>query len=115
LQNVNLVVLPTQVLPNLEYPGLHWQLGTPPLKTHAELLTHWRVHAPVCGCAEPTENITNQHVTQKKTALSPFLNPLKHRKATTVALTLSSHNFPTDRSRELFKASKEAENLLGSI
>jgi len=33
----------------------------------------------------------------------------------TVAWSLSSHNFPTDRARELFKPSKEAEGLLASI
>jgi len=43
------------------------------------------------------------------------LKPFKNRKFTVVALTLFSHNFPTDRARNLFKASKEAENLLGLI
>jgi len=41
--------------------------------------------------------------------------PFKDRKATIVVLTLSSHNFPTDRTRELFKPCKEAEDLQGSI
>jgi len=36
-------------------------------------------------------------------------------KATTVAWTLSSHNLPYDRARELFKPSEEAESLLASI
>ena len=34
---------------------------------------------------------------------------------TILALALSSHNFPTDRARELLKPSKEANSLLGSI
>ena len=33
--------------------------------------------------------------------------PLKNRLATVVTLTLSSHNFPTDRARELFKPFEE--------
>jgi len=40
--------------------------------------------------------------------------PCKDRKATTLALTLSSHNLPADRARELFKPSKEAKHI-GSI
>ena len=36
-------------------------------------------------------------------------------KATTVAWTLSSHNLPYDRARELFKPFEEAESLLASI
>ena len=35
--------------------------------------------------------------------------------ATILALTLSSHNLPTDRARELLKPSKEANILLRSI
>jgi len=34
------------------------------------------------------------------------------RKATIVALTLFSHNFPTDRARELFKPSTDSASLL---
>jgi len=41
--------------------------------------------------------------------------PCKDRKATILALTLSSHNLPPDRARELFKPSKEAKHLLGSV
>jgi len=39
----------------------------------------------------------------------------KDRKATFVAWTLSSLNVPTDKARELFKPSKEAESVLGLI
>jgi len=39
----------------------------------------------------------------------------KHRKGTIVALTLASHNLPTDRARELFKSSTELVGLPASI
>jgi len=38
--------------------------------------------------------------------------PFQDHKATIVALTLFSHNFPTDRARELFKPSTDSANLL---
>ena len=41
--------------------------------------------------------------------------PFIERKPRFVALNFSSHNLPTDRARELFKPSKEAEGLLRSI
>ena len=41
--------------------------------------------------------------------------PCKDRKATILALTLSSHNLPTNRARELFKPPNEAKHLLGSV
>jgi len=39
----------------------------------------------------------------------------KDHKVTIMALNLSSYNFLAERARELFKLSKEAECLLGSI
>jgi len=42
--------------------------------------------------------------------------PFKDRKATLVVLSLSSHNFPTNRARELYsRPSNEAESLLGLV
>ena len=32
-----------------------------------------------------------------------------------MAMTLSSHNLPTDRAREMFKSSRDAESRLVSI
>jgi len=39
----------------------------------------------------------------------------KDRKATLVARTLSNHNLPTDRAKELFKPFKKTGSLLCSI
>jgi len=38
-----------------------------------------------------------------------------HRKASSAAFTLSSHNFPANEGAVLFKISLEEERLLGSI
>jgi len=43
------------------------------------------------------------------------LNPTKDQKSTTVAMTLSSHNLPTDRAKELFKPSTYSGSLVVSI
>ena len=40
---------------------------------------------------------------------------LKDRRSRCIGSEIFYHNFPTDRSRELFKPSKEAEGLLASI
>jgi len=40
--------------------------------------------------------------------------PFKDCKATLVALTLSGQNLPTDRARDMFKPSDEAQSLLAS-
>jgi len=39
------------------------------------------------------------------------LKPFKDRKATIAAVTLSSHNLPTDRAGELFKSSADSNPL----
>jgi len=39
----------------------------------------------------------------------------EYGKATILALTLSSHNLPTDRVTELFEPTKEEKHLLGSV
>jgi len=61
------------------------------------------------------------HHTAKKfsSTVTPILKSqcilFKDRKVIFVAWTLSSYNLPTDRARELFEPSKEAEGLLGLI
>jgi len=45
----------------------------------------------------------------------PCFKPFKDCKGAIVAMTLSSHNLPTDRARETFKSSKDAESRLVSI
>jgi len=41
--------------------------------------------------------------------------PCEDGKATILALTLSSHNLPTNCFRELFEPTKEEKHLLGSV
>ena len=41
--------------------------------------------------------------------------PFEDHKATIVAMTLSSHNLPTDRARDLYQASTDSGSLLVSI
>jgi len=55
------------------------------------------------------------HVSARVRAAFEGLKPSKDRKDTIVALTLSSHNLPSDRARELFKSSNEEESLLATI
>jgi len=43
------------------------------------------------------------------------MSPFKDCKSTVVALTLSSHNLPINRARELFVPSKDAQSLLVPI
>jgi len=52
-------------------------------------------------------NVHCGHRTQHLT----FLGPQNHF----CGLDLTSHNFPTNRARELFNHSKVAESLLGSV
>jgi len=62
------------------------------------------------------KNVMSQHITWQVLVGAnrqwQAYKPFKDRKPTIVALTLSSHNFPTDRVRELFKASTDSESLL---
>jgi len=44
-----------------------------------------------------------------------ILKLFKDRKATIVAMSLFSHNLPTDRARELLKPSSDSGSLLVSI
>jgi len=39
--------------------------------------------------------------------MKDVLKPFKDRKTTMLALTLSSHNLPADKAREMFKPTKE--------
>jgi len=45
----------------------------------------------------------------------PALKSQKYGKPSYIGFDLSSHNLPTDSARELFKPSKEAKHLLGSV
>ena len=66
-------------------------------------VTSWIPFMYLIGCLAPVSSFSLDY------------KVLRTAKATIMALTLSSHNFPTDRARELFKPSKEAESLRGSI
>jgi len=64
------------------------------------ILNHW--------CNFGNEEVCND-VTPKK------FKPFKDRKATIMVRTLASQNLHTNRTRLLFKPSKEAKSLLASI